>query len=311
MSSRTSARRDIEFEADGTTLRGWLYTPALEAQPYPTVVMAHGLTALKEHGLDRLAGAFADAGLASIVYDNRNLGASDGLPRYDVDPAAQMRDFSHAISFAAGLSEVDSERVGIWGTSYTGGLVLIAAAIDRRVKCVVSQVPFLHGLENLELTTSRENIERLERVMDKERASLAAGHPPRVIDACRRNPELPDSAPENLSYDFFASFAAQGVTGWENKLTIRSLWRRLECDALSFVERVGPTPVMIIAASKDTITPTSIALRAFENAREPKKLVMVEGHHYEPYIGGFEQSSSAARDWFLEHLGAGQESEDI
>jgi hypothetical protein len=46
------------------------------------------------------------------------------------------------------LPVVDREHIGIWGTSYSGGHVIVVAAIDRRVKCVVSQVPYLGGFEN-------------------------------------------------------------------------------------------------------------------------------------------------------------------
>ena len=35
-------RRDIEFNADGVTLRGWFYTPANASGPVPAIVMAHG-----------------------------------------------------------------------------------------------------------------------------------------------------------------------------------------------------------------------------------------------------------------------------
>ena len=63
--------KDIEFgTTDGTTLRGWHYLPATSGK-HPTIVMAHGLGAVKEMYLDRYAEAFAKAGLASIVYDHR------------------------------------------------------------------------------------------------------------------------------------------------------------------------------------------------------------------------------------------------
>ena len=64
-------RSDVEFDADGVTLRGWLYTPDGAAGPAPTIVMAHGFSAVKEMYLDRFAEAFAAAGLGALVYDNR------------------------------------------------------------------------------------------------------------------------------------------------------------------------------------------------------------------------------------------------
>jgi hypothetical protein len=109
--------------------------------------MAHGFSAVKEMRLDRFAEAFAEAGLASLVFDYRGLGASDGMPRQDLDPHEQIEDYRNAISYARSLPEVDRDRIGIWGTSYSGGHVLMVAAFDKRVKAVVSQVPLIDGWE--------------------------------------------------------------------------------------------------------------------------------------------------------------------
>ena len=137
-------RKDIEFNAEGVVLRGWLYLPDGTPTPVPTVVMAHGFSALKEQYLDDFAKVFEKAGLATLVFDNRNFGASEGEPRQEIDPIQQVRDYRHAITFARTLPEVDRDRIGIWGTSYSGGHVLMVGAIDRRVKCVVSQVPTIN-----------------------------------------------------------------------------------------------------------------------------------------------------------------------
>jgi alpha-beta hydrolase superfamily lysophospholipase len=97
--------------ADGTTIRaalanavaarGWLY--AAEASPAPAVVMAHGFSAVKEMYLDSFAEVFNGAGLNVLVFDNRNFGASDGEPRLEIGPWAQVRDYRHAITFASTL----------------------------------------------------------------------------------------------------------------------------------------------------------------------------------------------------------------
>src|SRR3954447_4734980 len=142
-------RKDISFKTtDGTTLRGWYYTPDASAK-HPTIVMAHGFSAVKEMYLDKYAEEFAKAGFASVVYDNRNLGASDGEPRQELDPWLQVRDYSDAITFAQSLDQTDPMRIGVWGSSYSGAHVLVVAATDRRVKCVVSQVPAISGSQGL------------------------------------------------------------------------------------------------------------------------------------------------------------------
>ena len=138
-------RQDIEFNAEGTTLRGWLFTPDSGNRPFPTIVMAHGFSAVKEMYLDSYAEIFAQAGLAALVFDNRNFGASDGEPRQEIDPWVQVRDYRHAITYARTRPEVNRDAIGVWGSSYSGGHALVLGAIDRRVKCVVSQVPLTSG----------------------------------------------------------------------------------------------------------------------------------------------------------------------
>jgi fermentation-respiration switch protein FrsA (DUF1100 family) len=296
-------RKDIEFDAAGTTLRGWLYRPDSGNGPFPTVVMAHGLSVVKEMGLDDYADVFAAAGLAVVAYDNRNLGASDGQPRQEIDPVMQRRDYSHAITWAAAQADIDATRIGVWGTSYTGGLAIISGALDHRVRCVVAQVPYLHALQTQDLVSPLEGIKGFHRLIERERQSLADGNAPRMVEVCSDDESKPANSASALSWAFFNHYLASGrAPNWKNELTIRSLELRQEYDALSFVHRVSPKPLLMIVAEDDDITPTSIALAAFERAREPKHLVMVAGHHYRPYIEAFEASSAAARDWFIEHL---------
>ena len=92
------SRRDIEFSAEGVVLRGWFYRAEGATGRAPTVVMAHGFSAVKEMYLDAFAEVFAAAGLNALVFDNRGFGASDGEPRQEIDPWQQVRDYRHAIT---------------------------------------------------------------------------------------------------------------------------------------------------------------------------------------------------------------------
>ena len=107
-------RQDIEFDAEGVTLRGWLYLPDGATGPVPTVVMAHGFSAVKEMFLDSFAEAFVAGGLGALVFDNRNFGASDGEPRQEIDPWAQVRGYRHAITWGQTRSESTLTASG-WG----------------------------------------------------------------------------------------------------------------------------------------------------------------------------------------------------
>src|SRR5258708_35261352 len=92
-------RRDVEFDAEGgLKLRGWLFVPQGTSGPRPAVTMAHGYAGVKEHGLEPLARAFAEAGFVVLLHDHRNFGAGDGAERGDVDPWQQIDDGPRASS---------------------------------------------------------------------------------------------------------------------------------------------------------------------------------------------------------------------
>jgi fermentation-respiration switch protein FrsA (DUF1100 family) len=69
-----------------------------------------------------------------------------------------------------------------------------------------------------------------------------------------------------------------------------------------WISRVSPTPLLLIVGLRDSITLADVALAAYERALQPKKLVTIDGGHFDPYLGRFAQASSAACDWFTEHL---------
>lgn len=148
-------REDISFQtSDNVTLRGWFYKPANSdaSTPLPCLVMAHGFSALKEMDLNTFAHFFSsNLPLTCLVYDNRGFGDSDtkeGQPRQEIIPAQQTSDYSDAITYAQTRAEVNKDKIGVWGSSYSGGHVLWVGAVDRRVKAVLSQVPCVDGWAN-------------------------------------------------------------------------------------------------------------------------------------------------------------------
>ncbi len=296
-------RRDIEFDAEGTTLRGWMYTPDATGAPYPCVVMSHGYSAVKEMYLDSFAEAFARAGLAALVYDNRNTGASGGEPRQELDPWEQIRDYRHAITFAQSLSEVDGDRIGIWGSSYSGAHVLVVGAIDRRVRCVVSQVPMISGWRNALRLIRADMIAPVREQFDADRAARFAGNPPAMIPVVSADPAGPCALPTADSHEWFTQTGRTRAPAWRNEVTLRSVEMFTEYEPGVYIERIAPTPLLMVVARKDHLTVVDIALEAHNRALEPKRLEILPGGHFEAYTGpGFEQASAAASGWFAEHL---------
>lgn len=297
-------RRDIEFNTrEGVTLRGWLYLPEDSREDLPCVVVAHGFTAVKEMSLDKYGEVFSEAGFAVVVYDHRNFGASDGEPRGEASPHVQRADYRDAISFAQNLEEVDASRIGVWGTSYSAGTVVEVAAIDRRVKAVVAQVPVISGYWNVRRLGEEQAWTDLIAMLQEARAAEWAGEPPRRIKVVSDDPSEPRAVPGEKTFNFFNSYVKAGTAPtWINETTIRTLEYYLEFEPTPFFSRVSPTPLLMIVSTEDTTCPTDMALEAYEEAHEPKELVFIKGHHYESYIEQFDVTSAAARDFYLKYL---------
>ncbi len=295
-------RRDVEFDAEGVTLRGWHYLPSKTKKKLPTIVMAHGFSATKEMYLDRFAEAFVDAGFGALVFDNRNFGASDGEPRQEIDPWEQVRDYRHAITYAQTLKEVDADRIGIWGSSYSGGHVIVVGAIDRRVKCVVGQVPLVSGHRNARRIVRADFVDAVGAMFDEDRANRYAGKPPAMIPVVDADPMAPSALPTPDSWAWFSETGKTRAPTWKNEVTLRSVEMFWEYEPGAYLPYVSPTPFCMIVARGDWLTVCDLAIEAYESAREPKQLVILPGGHFDAYVAGFDGASGAATDWFVQHL---------
>jgi dienelactone hydrolase len=160
---------------------------------------------------------------------------------------------------------------GLWGTSFAGGHAIVLGATDRRLKAVVAQVPTIDGHAAGLRRVSPEAVDDLEALFAEDERAQLRGEPPAMQAVVTA-----ESAPA-------ASYASS--------------------DAVSFYLQPLPAGVWENAvADHDTTVLTDLALRAYERALEPKRLVMIEGGHFAPYLGGFETASSVAVDWFTSHL---------
>src|ERR1700747_867936 len=182
-------RRDVDFEVEGgDRLRGWLFVPSNGSAKLPAVSIAHGYAGGKEQGLEHFARAFAEAGLIALVHDHRNFGASDGAIRHDIDPWRQIADWRRAISFLESLPVVDPGRIGVWGTSYAGGHVLVLGATDRRARAVVAQAPTISGYEQGLRRVPPDAVAALEHQFDEDERAQFRGEPPHRQQIVSDNP---------------------------------------------------------------------------------------------------------------------------
>jgi fermentation-respiration switch protein FrsA (DUF1100 family) len=296
----TFDRRDVEFNADGSLIRGWLYRPEGAQGKLPIVVMAGGFACVKEMHLAKYADVFAGVGLGVLVFDFRNLGASDGLPRQELNPWQQAEDYRHAITYATTLADFDAGRIGIWGSSYSGGHCLMVAATDRRVKCVSVQVPTISGHESGLRRVPMDKVDALTQAFAEDRARRMKGEAPGIrplVGDVGANPLYPSGE----ARDWFLA-SAQEAPNWRNGVTLRSMEYARGYEPGIYIPYISPTPLQMIVGLRDSVTCTDLQMQAYNLALEPKKLVLLRGGHFAPYTEEFELSSGSARDWFIQHL---------
>jgi len=297
----TPQPESLRFDAEGTELAAWLYEPPGEG-PHPIVVMAHGFSAVKEMHLDRYAQAFVDARLAVLVFDHRGFGASDGRPRQEIDPVAQVRDYRHAITFASTLPRLDAQRIGVWGSSYSGGHALMVGAIDRRVRAVVAQVPAISGSASAARLIRSDLLPEVRAMFDADRRARHAGEVPAMIPVVSEDPAGLCALPGAEAADWFLRTRSERAPAWRNEVTLRSVEMLTEYEPGRWIEQISPTPLLMIVAEQDRLAHTDLALDAYERARAPKELVLLPGGHFDPYESRFEEACGAARDFLVDHL---------
>ncbi len=283
-------RQPITFDSDGTRLAGWLTRPGGEG-PHPVIVLSHGLSGIAALDLPRYAEAFTAAGFACFAYDHRNWGDSGGWPRCESDPWRQVADMREAISFVRSLPGIDGDRLGLWGTSYAGGHVLTVTALDRRVRCAVSQVPLISGRRTFEAWVPEEKRARFLERLSADRDARAAGGVPATTPAA-----VPGTETDEW-------IQANDVDGrYVNCLTVRSFDLLRSYEPQSFVADIAPTPLMMIVADNDTQTPTAWQLEAMRDAGGQNELVRIDCRHYDVYMKDLPTAAAAATRWFATHL---------
>ncbi len=277
--------------SEGTRLTAEIFSLGSNSgEKLPCILMAHGWGGTVR-GLRRDAAAFAREGYLAVAFDYRGWGNSDPrvilaepspkgkAVRYTadviairevVDPVEQTRDWLNAMHWLQSEPMCDTSRIGIWGSSYSGGHVLYVAAHDKRVKAVFSQVG---GMDSRFVVANQERTEQtLEEATRRSRGDLPYPEPGAVEVGSLRGAPIRDKlmhyAPVELAKQ--ASHAA-----------------------LMFV----------IAENEELFDNRDNAIKAHAAATGIKKLVTIPRiKHYGIYREAREQAQRLAVEWFNEHL---------
>ncbi len=284
---------DVQIESaniisEGTRISADVYTPKNTTGKLPTIVMAHGwggtAESLRPDGI-----AFARAGFLVVAIDYRGWGKSDARVvtrskpelkdgklvaevtevRGVVDPIDQTADILSAINWVYGYTQCDHEKIGIWGSSFSGGHVVYVAAREPRVKAFVSQV----GSMDARWVINYPQLRELTFQQATLRTQGKAGYP-----------------------EAFKSF---------NNMTGEPVWEKLmQYAPIEDISRCKNCAKLFIIAEKEELFDNKEhAILAHERATGVKKLVTIpEIKHYGIYNEARNRAQQEAIAWFNEHL---------
>ena len=300
----TPVRSDVAFTSGGVTCRAWLYVPGPDTpRPAPCIVMAHGLGGTRDCALEPYAQAFAKAGFFVLVFDYRYLGASDGTPRQMISIADQLDDWSAAVAFARKIPSVDASRIGLWGSSLSGGHVMLVAARDPGIAAVSAQCPMLDGAASARMLAKDAGLSKLVRLglaglIDKGRALL--GLSPHYLPLVAQ----PGGFAAMASDDAWEGMRAIVPPGWRNEVAAR-LFLVLPCyRPIRAVKRVK-CPALIIACQRDSVVSTQAAAATAARMGDKAKLIALPIGHFEVYRGmWFDRSSREQIAFFKQAFNA-------
>jgi dienelactone hydrolase len=284
--------RNAVIVSDGVGLHADIYSPKERSQPLPTIIMSHGwggtAAMLRPQAMD-----FAQAGYYVIAFDYRGWGKSQARViqtaqaaaeksidgrftgemrelREIVDPLDQAMDIQNVIHWAMGEAAVDKNRLGLWGTSFSGGLVVYVAARDPRVHAIVSQVGYMG--QSLASVPSGALEKSYSDATHRARGEL--GYPP---PGAREVGNL-TGAPLREKFLLYAP--------------------------VDDVGKIRNCAMLFIAAEHEELFDNRQHPQlAYERAADPKKYVVIPNiAHYGIYGEARVQATTLAIDWFDQYL---------
>lgn len=291
---------DVVFYSEGVRIAGDLYLPqdAASAARRPGLVLCHGYTGTRRIHLPDYAEDLRAFGYVVLAFDYKGWGQSEGT-RTRLAPYSRVADVQAALSFLSSRPEVDSARLGLFGTSYGAAVAVFVAAIDRRVACLVASIGVGNGARWMRsVRRPDEFADLVERsAEDRIRRALTG----KSTLAPRDEILLPDRRSLEIG-----NAARRNNPGAVHEVPLEFVDDTLGFNPEWVVDRIAPRPSLFIASDGDRLVPPQEMEALFERAGEPKKLVMLRGWgHYEAYSGeARRQIMGEAIAWYLSHLGS-------
>jgi fermentation-respiration switch protein FrsA (DUF1100 family) len=297
--------RRVTFISDHLQLVGHLYVPAgAQDQPTPAIVFTGPFTGVKEQVTGNYARRLAEAGFVTLALDHRNFGESEGTPRQHEDVQGKLTDLRDAISFLSSLPEVDPARIGACGICLGGSFALPLAAIDPRVKALVTiAAVYLDPIKRRERMGNeayRAMLAHLASVAQHQFETSEIEYMPAVTED-GKGAAMAAREP----WEYYGT-ARSYSPHWVNRVTVLSETALCTYNAAYAASLVSPTPFLVIHGRTDLFAPPEAAAWVYEQAGEPKDIFWLPtSNHIDLYDQEEYVAPAAARaaEWFTQYLG--------
>jgi fermentation-respiration switch protein FrsA (DUF1100 family) len=296
----------VNFMSAGIKCAALLGLPASGSEPRcPAIVLGHGFGVRKE-SLIPVAEALAAAGFLTLAIDYRTFGESAGEPRGSLFPYMHVEDFRNAVTYLQLRDDVDPERIGIWGTSFGGGVVIMTAALDSRIRAVVASAPIVNGRLWLNSLWGSGRYEQLREIVEADRLKrYIDGVGGRIATAA---PELPAAIPVDertlqRNIEYLAKHNRPLLEATMD-ITIESVEKVMEWEPDRFIDLISPRALMIVTPGGWDIMHRFEYIRAaYARAGEPKRLIPLSCDQMDIYVPPWRtRALDHTISWFREHL---------
>jgi len=305
-------RTDASFPSHGENCAAWHLSGEGDAfsgeNGRPCVVMAHGFGLTKDSGLLPFAEAFAEAGLDALLFDYRGFGKSSGEPRQCAWPPRHREDYVAAIECARGLDGVDPDRIVLWGTSWSGGHVIYAAAPDPRIAAVICQTPDLDGFATVRQIGRYAGIGqqlRLTWIGIQDTVRMARGQRPLMVPTVG----APGSLAGMTTSDSEPGMRAIAGPTWVNEVTGRAVFAEWTNRAISRMDDVR-CPILVQIADHDEVIPAASVRAATWKAKGRVEVREYPCVHFDIYLGWRDRAIADQLHFLRRHLGAADQSRE-
>jgi fermentation-respiration switch protein FrsA (DUF1100 family) len=317
---RTTVGHDttaLEFSSGGQRIAAILRTPrghpaarqsggsgATGAAGVPGVVLTGPLTGVKEQVVAVYARRLADSGLATLVFDHRNFGASGGEPRQHEDSAGKLADLRSATSALAAQPAVDAGRLGCVGICLGGGYALRHSAFDPRIRAAAFVAAAFNDPRAMRGGMGddayREQMRAFSEVEQRQFETGEVEYIPAV------DPDGgPAAMPGREPWDYYGT-ERSAAPGWANRVTRLSLRELLTFDAAIGADFLGGTPALFIHGRRDGFCSPAAAEDIYRRAQTADKefVWLATTNHIDLYDNPAYVDPAAARlsDWLTERL---------